>query len=427
VAGDTREERLHSGFDPENNRNAFQRDRDRVMYSGYFRRLSGVSQVASAVDGDHFHNRLSHTLEVSQIARRLAERLSGLISETGLTVIRPEPEVAEAAAFAHDLGHPPFGHVGETAIRKFVEGVAKVADGFEGNAQSFRIVNRLTRRDNDNGGLDLTRLTLASILKYPWKADDLRAGDGEKRKYGAYDAEVDHLKFALGAIQAGAHRTIEAEVMDWADDIAYSVHDVYDFYRARMIPLERLKSDHREWRPVIDRIEGDRDHLSEAAKDLSENFLWLVPDRQFDGGADHRARMRRLSTNLITRFIVDASDVVAPDRNEGAFLKVEPQAELQVKLLKELVWYFVIEDKSLAAQQKGQTACINCVLHAVWDDIGGKRILLPISFREQLDDGHPAHRVLADFVSGLTERQALALYRRLTGLQEGSIMDVITI
>jgi dGTPase len=397
------------------------------MYSGFFRRLSGVSQVASAVDGDHFHNRLSHTLEVSQIAKRMSERFAREVHGRGLAVHAPEPEVAEAAAFAHDLGHPPFGHVGEAAIRAFVESESKVGDGFEGNAQSFRIVNRLTRRDIDNGGLDLTKLTLASILKYPWLADDSRAGAGSKRKYGAYKSEEEYLEFALTAIQPAAKRSAEAEIMDWSDDIAYSVHDVYDFYRARMIPLERLARDEGEWNPVIERIGGDERRYVAAAKDLMENFLSLVPAKQFDGGADHRARMRRLSSDLITRFIVDSTEFVPPDTNEGDYLRIEPQAKTQVRLLKELVWHYVIDDKSLSAQQRGQTQCIQCILRAIWDDMKDRAILLPVSFRELLDAQHEPHRVLSDFVSGLTERQALALYRRLTGLQEGSIMDVITI
>lgn len=424
---DLREERFHSLSEPPSNRNPFQRDRDRVMYSGFFRRLSGVSQVASAVDGDHFHNRLSHTLEVSQIARRMSERLARQIQEQKLSVTAPEPEVAEAAAFAHDLGHPPFGHVGEAAIRAFVEETAGVSDGFEGNAQSFRIVNRLTRRDIENGGLDLTRLTLASILKYPWMADDPRAKEGSKPKYGAYKSEHEYLDFALQATQANARRTIEAEIMDWSDDIAYSVHDVYDFYRARMIPLERLAQDKDEWEPVIQRIEGDSGMYRSAAIDLIENFLPLVPKRQFDGGAEHRARMRRLSSDLITRFIVDSTELSDPASNGGDCLRIEPQAKIQVRLLKELVWHFVIDDKSLAAQQKGQTQCVLCVLSAIWQDMKERAILLPVSFRELLDAGQEPYRVLSDFVSGLTERQALALYRRLTGLQEGSIMDVITI
>lgn len=108
-----RERRIHAGWDSKSNRSAFERDRDRVLYSGFLRRLSGVSQVASAADGDHFHNRLSHTIEVAQISQRLAEHLRDS-NDRSLTV--PIPDVAEAAALAHDLGHPPFGHVGEKAF-----------------------------------------------------------------------------------------------------------------------------------------------------------------------------------------------------------------------------------------------------------------------------------------------------------------------
>jgi dGTPase len=160
-------------------RSPFQKDRDRLLYASAFQRLGSVTQVVSASEGYVFHNRLTHTLEVAQIARRLAEKLlvetdPGLVEALGGI----DPEVVEAAALAHDLGHPPFGHIAE----KQLDALAKkhnASDGFEGNAQSFRIVSRGAAHRTDYKGLNLTRATLNAILKYPWTRD--RKGPGSYR------------------------------------------------------------------------------------------------------------------------------------------------------------------------------------------------------------------------------------------------------
>ncbi|MCH7903693.1 MAG: dNTP triphosphohydrolase [Armatimonadetes bacterium] len=424
MAENPREHRYFTGNPPEDNRSQFERDRDRVLHSGYFRRLSGVSQVASAADGDHFHNRLSHTLEVAQISRRMAEHLAKS-SEVSKELL-PNADVAETAALAHDLGHPPFGHVGGSAIEGFVNARTGGTDGFEGNAQSFRVVVRLTRREDDFGGLDLTRASLAAIVKYPWlggSENALSIG-----KYGAYETEKEVYEDAMECVLGVANRSVEAEIMDWADDIAYSIHDVYDFYRAGKIPLARLARDPMEWAPIFERLKHeDPDALRNAAVELRDD-LHLVPSTEFNGGASHRARMRQLSSYLISMFILKSTKLVDPSENNGDFLAIDERARLKVALLKKLVWHFVIEDQALAAQQVGQRQCLKKILAATWVDMKRERqIILPLSHRELLESGSPPGRVLADFLSNLTERQALALYRRLVGLQEGSIMDVITI
>lgn len=232
-------------------RSAFQRDRDRILYSTAFRRLAGVTQVVSPGEGEIFHNRLTHTIKVAQIARRLAEKFlqdsSGVVAEWG----EIDPEVTEAAALAHDLGHPPFGHLAEEELNALVAGVAfrtdnpaiqreptkeelKQYEGYEGNAQSFRILTTLSVRGPEaQFGLDLTRATLNASLKYPW----LWATG--KKKYGAYSTENVAFKFAREGYgrKKARHRCIEAQIMDWADDITYAIHDAEDFYRGRLDPV----------------------------------------------------------------------------------------------------------------------------------------------------------------------------------------------
>ena len=153
-------DRLHSPSLDDDQRTSFQRDRDRILYSSAFRRLEGVTQVASVSEGYIFHNRLTHSLKVSQIARRLAEHLL----DEGADEEVLSPDVAEAAALAHDLGHPPFGHVGETELHDLLDSQGH-SEGFEGNPQSFRVVTRLAVRFKEWDGLNLTRATLAAVIK----------------------------------------------------------------------------------------------------------------------------------------------------------------------------------------------------------------------------------------------------------------------
>lgn len=153
-----------------------------------------------------------------------------------------DPDVTETAALCHDIGHPPFGHVSEQTLDKLLikEGLA---DGFEGNAQSFRIINKLAIRRASHQGLNLTRATLNATLKYPW----LRATEGkENQKWGAYFSEIEELEWARETNSSQPKkRCVEAEIMDWADDVAYSIHDLEDFFRAGLVPLHELAQSYK--------------------------------------------------------------------------------------------------------------------------------------------------------------------------------------
>jgi dGTPase len=213
--------------DPEN-RSEAERDHDRILYMSAFQRLAGITQIAAPESAPTIHNRLTHTLKVAQVARRLAKRLG--LDEAGRTDAQ---ETAAAAALAHDLGHPPFGHIAETELN----GLADAWGGFNGNAQSFRIVNTLGARASDYWGLNLTRRTLNAILKYPW----LRNTQDPKRskKWGAYEHEKPAFRFAREGSD-NDEPSVEASIMDWSDDVTYAVHDLEDFFRIGLIPLDRL-------------------------------------------------------------------------------------------------------------------------------------------------------------------------------------------
>jgi dGTPase len=230
-----REDRRHEvgGGDQ---RNSFERDRDRVLYSSAFRRLAGITQIVRAGESDVFHTRQQHTMKVAQVGRRLAEMLIKQQAELSATA-GLHPEVVEAAALAHDLGHPPFGHIGEHTLNELV--VSHGDDnGFEGNAQTFRIVTKLAIRFFNADGLDLCRATLAACLKYPWFRDV--TDPSRTTKWGAYDVDREDFLFARAMNLSHNEKTVEAQLMDWADDIAYSVHDLEDFHRCGVIPWRRI-------------------------------------------------------------------------------------------------------------------------------------------------------------------------------------------
>ena len=274
-------------------RGHFQRDRARVLHSAALRRLAAKTQVVQVGSGDFPRTRLTHSLECAQIGRELGAALGC------------DPDLVDAACLAHDLGHPPFGHNGESALAELAAGCG----GFEGNAQSLRLLTRLEAKV-PGAGLNLTRASLDATLKYPWLPP---AGGG---KYGAYadDGEV------FGWIRAGApaerRACLEAQVMDWADDVAYSVHDLEDGLHAGQItlgqlrdPAERLtvaRLTRAEYCPPGSVTEAE---LCEVFASLLEHPWW---PRHFDGGPAASAAVKNLTSELIGRLCGAAQQATRP-------------------------------------------------------------------------------------------------------------------
>jgi dGTPase len=408
------------------------------------RRLAGVTQVISADEGHVFHNRLTHTLEVAQVARRLAD-VCRQQPEVAASLGDVDPNVVEAAALAHDLGHPPFGHVGEEELQSLIDN----EDSFEGNAQSFRILTRLACRYEDTAGLDLTRATLNASLKYPWFRD---SGSRDKsRKWGAYRSETSVFEWVRQLGPAAETKCVEAELMDLADDIAYAVHDVEDFYRARLIPLEVLRASDKEVNGLIDetfaRWEALGKRIKYSKSDLSqtlERLVRMTPFIQPYSGTRHeRATLRSFTSALIANYVRNVR-LLSPEAT-GAKVHIDTTLDMEITILKELTWHYVILNPKMVAREFGQRRVIRTLFESLRESATTERptlstrpYLLPIPYREELkkeldlcgtepEKEQARTRIAIDYIASMNDLQALKLYHRVSGISLGSMLDSLAV
>jgi dGTPase len=330
----------------------FQRDRARVLHSSALRRLAAKTQVVLVGTSDFPRTRLTHSLECAQIGRELGAALGA------------DPDLVDAACLAHDLGHPPFGHNGETAL----DVVARDCGGFEGNAQSFRVLTRLEAKtltdEGRSAGLNLTRAALDAATKYPWRK---REG---LPKYGVYAADAEVFDWVREGAP-GDRRCLEAQVMDWADDVAYSVHDLEDGLHSRQVPPRAL--DDPDGRDEIVRLAAatyfpDRDQLAAAAARLVALPVWLPG---FDGSMRASAEAKRLTSELIARLSAAAIDATRSAYGEGplrrydADLLVPDWARAECAILKALAHVYVMRREETLALQSTQREQLEALAAAV--------------------------------------------------------------
>jgi dGTPase len=389
-----------------------------------------------------FHNRLTHSLKVAQIGRRIAERLVRSLKTAKHLQAAGwiDPDVVEAACLAHDLGHPPFGHIAEQTLQESLKNFK--LDSFEGNAQSFRIVTKLSLRSlegDQERGLNLSRATLRAILKYP-RLYGSENREHSTKKWGAYRSEEADFHSAFEGYE-GSRPCAEAVLMDWADDVAFAVHDVEDFFRAGLIPLDQLANSAEARRRFLDYVEQKRSKLDrkESESRLRELADVFFPQAPYAGTLDDRAAIHDFASNMITRY------AGAVDLNESGQIETPNEEKAQVALLKELTWFYVIDDPALATLQMGQRAIVAALFERLkkWADSAAtehqQSARLPTHLRNLIalgsaddaaviaaegDAGSLRARAVADYIASLTETQAYALHQRLTGGSEaGSAME----
>jgi dGTPase len=386
-------------------RSGFERDRARVLHSSGLRRLAATTQVVAAGSADFPRTRLTHSLEVAQIGRELGAALGC------------DADVVDAAGLAHDLGHPPFGHTGEAAL----DVVATGCGGFEGNAQTLRILTRLEAKvlgpDGAPAGLNLTRAVLDATMKYPWPRSDLGG------KFGVYADD----RPAFDWVRAGApfgRRCLEAQVMDWADDVAYSVHDVEDGIHTGHVELAVL-ADPQERAAVCERAADW--YSTESPEDLAtvlRELLALPTLRDlvgYDGSRGAQVALKRATSELTGRFVtaaVDATRAVAgggPLERYGVDLAVPRRIAAECALLKAVAARYVMLRREAAALQARQREIVTELVTVFGDR--APHALDP-AFRPDwlaATDDAARLRVVVDQVASLTDLSAPVRHARLTG------------
>jgi dGTPase len=386
-------------------RSPYQRDRARVLHSAAFRRLAAKTQVHTAGTDDFLRTRLTHSLEVAQIGREMGERLGC------------DPDVVDTAGLAHDLGHPPFGHNGENALNE----LAQACGGFEGNAQTLRVLTRLEAKvftpDGASVGLNLTRASLDAACKYPWPR---RPGE---RKFGVYADDIEVFSWLRRGAPAGDRRCLEAQVMDWADDVAYSVHDVEDGIHGGYITLRSLLHDADERAALCADVAAVYSH--ETAADLAVVLADLLADpvlaavADYDGSHRAQAALKAMTSVLTGRFVSAAVRATqerfgrAPLRRYAADLVVPREVRAQCALLKGLALRYVMRRPGAGAWYERQREILTELVQALLDR--APEALDPVFaplWRAAPDDAARL-RVVIDQVASLTDPAAVAWHDRL--------------
>ncbi|WP_432821580.1 deoxyguanosinetriphosphate triphosphohydrolase [Trichloromonas sp.] len=358
-SADSRGRRHQEPF--KDNRPAFERDRDRIIHCAAFRRLEYKTQVFVNHEGDYYRTRLTHSLEVAQIARGIARKL------------RLNEDLVEALSLAHDLGHTPFGHTGEHVLNKLMSDHG----GFEHNRQSLRVVEVLEERYPLFNGLNLCWETREGIIKHS----------------SEYDKAPDE---AVAEYDFGRRPTLEAQIIDLADEIAYNNHDIDDGLKAGYITTEELSA-LALWRETHARV-ADKFPGIDPERHVYQTISHLI-------GALIEDLVRSTGHELEKNRIMDIADVRNCPRRL-VLLSPEMRAmnnELKVFLRKKLYRHYKVERMRIKAER---------FLHALFESYQQTPSLLPADCQQKFEQ-HGKERTICDYIAGMTDRYAMDEYKRL--------------
>lgn len=497
-----RDEAAEAGGFAELATDPFRADRDRLVASPYFARLGGVTQVVSASGSALLHNRMTHSLKVAQVARSITERITA--DESGELVGKLggcAPDVAEAAALGHDLGHPPFGHLGEQVLDRIARNRYGLADGFEGNAQTFRIVTTTEAGGPTPRGLNLTAATRAALAKYPWArlhrprphpsamvtpprgaAEPPEAPGTGSAKFSTYLTELAELEQARAPFADRIEpwqQTVEASVMDLADDIAYAIHDLQDFHRIGVLQHAEVATELGRWLDSAGELAALPDaelrerhrrpgrSLEYLRRRMHAKDAWITDDDAFadavarvrgelvdellgvpfDGSVEAEQATATFSARWTYRLVRGVLVTSSPSARTG-HVTLRPAQWHEVQVLKFVHRRFVLQRADLALHQRGQASLVASLVDALdgWLADRDEAARLPRRLHDLVElaeeqyaalartapellvgaTGEPVRgadairglargRAVIDFVASLTDNQAQGMLDAITG------------
>lgn len=405
------------GRRPDDYRNCFQIDRDRIIYSSAFRRLQSKTQVYVSGEFDFYRTRLTHSIEVAQIGRSICQYLQ-VQGHPLSDDFHIDSDLVEAVCLAHDLGHPPYGHAGERKLHDLM----RADGGFEGNAQTVRLVaDILYLTETGVYGMSPTRAFLDGVMKYK----DLQTELDDPENHFLYSDQQELRSFVFGRREVpdslreanGLNRlkSIECQIMDWADDTAYSLNDIIDGVRAGFLTFEKIES----WA---------------AQRDLSDRDLKRIDDLMEAVLADKLEAVFSLKIGQAIRAcrLVPAETFLSDLSNRHAFrLKIEPEVEEEATFFKSMAVDIIFRSPQLQQMEYRGGAILDRIWEAFLEHYVGAprrplRILPPAvaALLASLDDAGARKRVLCDHLAGMTDGSAMRTYRRLTDPDFSSIIDL---
>ncbi|RCX15385.1 dGTPase [Fontibacillus phaseoli] len=450
----------------ETNRATFERDYSRLIHSPTFRRLQGKSQVFGAGTGDYYRTRLTHSLEVAQIAREAARSLlraypavaTEVAEHPGLII---DPEVVECAAISHDFGHPPFGHKGEEVLEQILENlidnkfkqelkgrsvspeeagqirqaVTRKYEHFEGNAHNFRLMMFLEKRENIDG-LNLSDAVLLGTNKYPFP--------GTENKKGLYRHEWEYISYIRDRwdIPYGK-KTFEAQLMDLCDDIAYSAHDLEDGIKAGKIEVHaHFLFDSHIQRLIVEKImtlEDDfwqnwtPDQIQVKVEEVLTSFLNVWNAKMPICDHDYSRTRREVKAYWVSLFVGSLGVVDDGNWQKVTFVKEDREDKdmlRTVSVLKSFAWVTMIRDLRVQRLQKRSAWVIKRLWDAFVDPVTSKSIIPGDWLRrfdrdqQQADPIWTWEHMIIDYIAGMTDAYAEKIYNELYGLKVGTIYDM---
>ena len=403
-------------FNPERKpdyRSVFHQDRDRIMFTPAFRRLQAKTQVFQAGEYDFYRTRLTHSMEVANIAKSIVAWLRGRHP-----AVRIDPDLLEAICLAHDIGHPPFGHSGERVLNALME----PHGGFEGNAQTLRIVTRtIYSRSKGRGGMSPSRALLDGVLKYK----RLHRDRGGETNHFIYDDQEPILEFCFGtrdlagALKEGdvnGFHSLECQVMDLADDIAYSCFDIVDGAKARFLTPDHL----RIWREGRELDETQARHFDDLLEMMAKNKL--------------QPKMNAVIGELIQGASLAAAEnfMTKRTRRHAWRLEIKPEAKARIRLHKALCKELIFGSSALQQIEYKGGHVLRQLSDSLFENYLGERakpaLLVPNEVHRAVcaaETKSARARLLCDHLSGMTDAYALRSYKRLFDPDYGSISELI--